>query len=493
MPLVTLRIAFACACAVLLVHLPVRAEPAAAAGGRTIPATSTAPATNPASLEADVEALIKQLGNDDWPTRMAAQNRLASLGELAEPRLKIAARDSDDAEVRARAEAALHAIADNRLVGPTRITMKVFNVHPQIAFNEIARQAGFEFKSPSPLMNNPQLPPVTLDVQREPMWEVVRRVREQCGFDLEPGPMGPVIVQIPPGPDKAPTVTSGAFRVRATRISRSYAVDLTSGGLVVNDFAVHLALQPEPKLKIQTGAVAAKVEAAADENGLSLLPPEGAPAVAGAGAGPGAIQVMPGMPANAAAAAMQNAMVLRGNVAVGMRPDAAAWPVTARLEYPAQNAGKRIARLKGSTSCTVVVRTDTLEIPDVLNATNVTREAGATSITVRSCRKVGEQYELMLNVGAEGGAMAVQQLVARVGRSASGGVRLIDSTGRDLPQQGMRRMTAASNGRTDITLTFGDARVPQAAAAGPMKLMWEVPAELRDFEVPFEFIDLPLP
>src|SRR5688572_11469847 len=123
MPLVTLRIGFACACGVLFVHLPVRAAAAAAAAaeGTTVPASSTAPATNPALLEADVEALIKQLGNDDWPTRMAAQNRLASLGELAEPRLKMAARDSDDAEVRARAEAALHAIADSRLDGPPLI------------------------------------------------------------------------------------------------------------------------------------------------------------------------------------------------------------------------------------------------------------------------------------------------------------------------------------------------------------------------------------
>ena len=494
MPPVPLRVYLICVSAAAVLPCgPLRAEPPAATTATTSPVVA-APATNPVPLEADIEALIKQLGSEDWQTRMAAQNKLASLGELAEPRLQTAARDSDDAEVRARAEAALHQIADGRLVGPTLITMKVFDVHPQIAFNEIAKQAGFEFKSPSTLMNNPQLPPVTLDVRREPMWEVVRRVREQCGFDLEPGPVGLAIVQIPPGPDKAPTVTSGAFRVRATRISRSYAVDLTSGGLAMNDFAVHLSVQPEPKLKIHTGLGLAKLEAAADETGLSLLPPDGAPGAAGGGGAAGgaglAVQVLPGMPPTAAAAAMQNAIAFRGNVAVGTRADGAAWPVTARLDYPAQGAGKRIARLKGSTTCTVIVGTETIEIPDLVNATNVSRDAGTTSITVRSCRKVGQQYEVNLNVGAQGGVTGVQQFLARGARN--GGIRLVDSAGEDLPQQGMRRMTSSNNGRMDVTLTFAEPRVPQAAA-GPIKLVWQVPTELRDFEIPFEFTDLPLP
>src|SRR4051812_32788991 len=66
------------------------------------------PATRPvASVNVEIEALLIRLASDDWSTRAAAQTRLVALAELAEPRLKRAAHDSEDAEVRARCDAAL--------------------------------------------------------------------------------------------------------------------------------------------------------------------------------------------------------------------------------------------------------------------------------------------------------------------------------------------------------------------------------------------------
>ena len=453
-----------------------------AQASRPAAAATTAPATNPAELEAEIDALLKQLASDDWPVRMAAQNRLAALGELAEARLKGAAVESDDAEVRARSEAALHQIAENRMSGPTLITMNVFNVNPQIVFAEIGRQVGTEFKPQNPSLWTPQMPPVTLDVRREPLWEVIRRVREQCGLDVEPGPTGWTVVQIPPGQDKAPTVTSGAFRVRATRIARSYAVDLKSGGLAQNDFVVHLSLEAEPKLKISGAASVAKLEAAEDENQLSLLP----------GAGPGAAAGVAPAGAPLPALAMQNAALVRARADMGMRQDVYAWPLAARLEYPAQGAGKRIARLKGSAACSVIVRMETIEVPDLLNAANVTEQAGGTSLTVRSCRKIGEQYEVLLTVSGDAVAAGPQVFMQRAPRASNQGmIRLIEGSGRELVQQGMPRISSMNNGRMDLTIKFA-AQGPLMVAS-PLKLTWQVPAEVREVDVPFEFIDLPLP
>jgi len=464
-------------------------EPTAHAQATQPAAAASAPATNPAELEAEIDALLKQLASDDWPVRIAAQNRLASLGELAEARLKRAASESDDAEVRARCEAALHQIGENRMSGPTLITMNVFNVNPQIAFGEIARQVGTEFKPQNPSLWTPQMPPVTLDVRREPLWEVIRRVREQCGLDVEPGPGGWVVVQVPPGQDKAPTVTSGAFRVRATRIARSYAVDLTTGGLAQNEFVVHLLLQAEPKLKISGASPAAKLDAAEDENQLSLVPGVGG---GGAGAAAGvAAAVGPALPP-AAVLAMQNAALIRGRPDMAMRQNAFEWPLAARLEYPPQGAGKRIARLKGSAACSVIVRTEMIEVPDLLNAANITHEAGGTSLTVRSCRKVGEQYEVLLTVSGDAVAAGPQVFMQRGPRASNQGmIRVLEGTGRELVQQGMPRISSMNNGRMDLTIKFA-AQAPLMVAS-PLKLMWQVPAEVREVDVPFEFIDLPLP
>jgi hypothetical protein len=188
--------------------------------------------------------------------------------------------------------------------------------------------------------------------------------------------------------------------------------------------------------------------------------------------------------------AMQNAALVRARPDMGMRQDT--FTLAARLEYPPQGAGKRIARLKGSAACSVIVRTETIEVPDLLNAANVTQQAGGTSLTVRSCRKVGEQYEVMLTVSGDAVAAGPQVFMQRGPRASNQGmIRLVEGTGRELMQQGMPRISSMNNGRMDLTLKFA-AQAPLMVAS-PLKLTWQVPAEVREVDVPFEFIDLPLP
>jgi hypothetical protein len=60
--------------------------------------------TTPAATPADIERLIKQLGDDDFDKREAASRALEAIGEPAREALLRAAIDRDDAEVRRRAE-----------------------------------------------------------------------------------------------------------------------------------------------------------------------------------------------------------------------------------------------------------------------------------------------------------------------------------------------------------------------------------------------------
>jgi hypothetical protein len=70
------------------------------------------------AIKESVEALIKQLGDDDFQTRETATEALIALGGQAAPLLRLAAKESPDADVEVirRAEKILKAI--DRLAGP---------------------------------------------------------------------------------------------------------------------------------------------------------------------------------------------------------------------------------------------------------------------------------------------------------------------------------------------------------------------------------------
>src|SRR5690349_8262222 len=60
-----------------------------------------------AGAAADVDALIKQLGNDDFSTREAASKALVALGEKARKPLEKLLKETKDADLNSRADAIL--------------------------------------------------------------------------------------------------------------------------------------------------------------------------------------------------------------------------------------------------------------------------------------------------------------------------------------------------------------------------------------------------
>ncbi|MGB7161177.1 MAG: hypothetical protein WBD40_24160, partial [Tepidisphaeraceae bacterium] len=230
--------------------------------------------TQPAAdVEAEIDALLVQLASEEWPARKAAQERLVALAGSAEPRLQRAARESGDAEVRTRCDAALQQIAEGRLIGPSLITLHLANVTPRVAFEELGKQAGFDLKAQSTSIWNQPLPAVSIDVDHVPFWEVVRQLREQCGLDVDAmGMSGLTVMPTAPRARNVPTCVHGPFRIRAMRLSRQIALDLATGNKPSNDFTVMLSVTAEPKLRITSTAGLARLDAAEDENGASLLP-----------------------------------------------------------------------------------------------------------------------------------------------------------------------------------------------------------------------------
>lgn len=430
----------------------------------TLPSAS-AQTTQQAPGEASIQALLNKLASDDWAERHEAQARLAAMAEVAEPQLRKAAHDSDDAEVRTRCHAALAQIYDNRLIGPTLITLESTAIDPQTACAELARQLDVTLELRDRTLWDRGIPKLAIIADRKPLWDVVRELRTQCGLDLEPaGSNRLAIVVVPEAQRATQTSTHGPFRVRAARITRSAAIDLTglvgAGAGASSEFTITVNVQAEPKLSVARGSRLARLELAEDENGVSLLPAEGGP-------------VFP---------------VNRVSAGDTMRPGTAWWPAMGRLQYPAAGAGKRIARLKGSASCALLVHAETIEIPNVVNVQNVVKEVGGTQLTIKAARRVGACYEVQVSGPRAFAGLEAMQGFRGQPATTEGARLLLMPQGTELPLQG-RRASMTPQG-VDVTFRFGAANAP---ADAEVKLLWQVATDVRNVEIPFEFTDLPLP
>src|SRR5947209_669446 len=84
-------------------------------------AASTQPSSRPSTQP--IESLLAQLSSDNAAQRQHAQDQLVQLGVLAQPALERLVQQSTDEEALARARAALRLINENRLTGPTLVTL----------------------------------------------------------------------------------------------------------------------------------------------------------------------------------------------------------------------------------------------------------------------------------------------------------------------------------------------------------------------------------
>src|SRR4051812_4348701 len=146
---------------------------------QTLPTT---PSTQPA---ASVEALIAQLGDQQWAIRQSAQDQLIAMGQPVIPRLRQVAKESSNDEVRQRAEAAIAEINEIVLTGPSLITMHAKDMPARDAFAELSRQAGANLQPmPPELWELKTWPKISVDLDREPFWNALRAIGAQANVEL---------------------------------------------------------------------------------------------------------------------------------------------------------------------------------------------------------------------------------------------------------------------------------------------------------------------
>lgn len=446
--------------------------------GRIVPATQPTATAQGLTLEtaaaataeaAAVDRLIADLvAEAAYADRELAQVELVERGMAIEPFALRALATTRDEEQRSRLELILKRVAQDAVIGPTRITLAAGSHPAGDVIDAIARQGGLRVQLvPVDLWQPDAAPPVTLDAERQPLWAVLRQVCQQLALEPTITDEG---VRLTPstgcGLTRGPAAVAGPLLVAASRISHQRAIDLSQGGFRTDEFSIHFNVLAEPKLRVMPGPTAVEITVADDDAGNSLLLRRDAPEVNYNAGGP-------------------------------------VWAFATRLRYPDQ-PGQRIARLAGTIALPVATQFATVQVTDLpaamenktdratANALAVV-EANTLRFVVRGVRQMGERWEVSLSASAPRGRNEefnrVQQLLYNPD------VRLLDAAGRSIVRSAGPNFTSSDQPNTlELTLIFDRNLSDGRPTPGPARsLVWRIPTETRQLTLPFELTDLPMP
>jgi hypothetical protein len=417
-----------------------------------------APTTQPSK---DVEAVIAQLSTDGWKARQQAQERLVGMGPAVVERLKQLVRETQDEEVRSRAETALRQIEANDYSGPTLITLHLNNAPLPMVIGELAKQAGTEI-SLWPPMNPQQNPPtLSINVDRQPFWLAVREICEKTGLTPERmgGPQQTItLMQRGQGNwAKKPIAVHEGSLITAERAYRSHSIDYASQN-INSSFSIQFRILLDPKLRVLQRPYQIKLDEAIDDKGNSLVLPVDS----------------------------NQGVVIRGGWDAEWICD-----VNANLKYQ-PDFGKRITSLRGSARFVTVSKNDSWQIPDILNAKDVEHAMPMGKYTLHEVNKTQDgQYQADILIEHTGIGFPPQNPLIDFG-TIQHCVRLVDADGGVyMPGGGSGNGIGANRMRCQIRFITNN--INGRNLGPPAKLVWDIPVELKEILVPIQFKDLPIP
>lgn len=413
---------------------------------------TTQPTVPTDELDARVVEIARDLSADEFATRQRAEDALVELGQPAMSSLQRLLETTDDAEALSRLQSAIKRIEEQVRLGPTLITLHLRNASAEEAFEALSAQLPKPLKAQGPHVFEGLQDRVTLDCVNEPFWSVMLKLTEQTGIGFATASSGSggnelvrLSVRKPP-----PYQLFGGFLVRAESAQRIYSIQYASGDATISDFNLLLTVWPDPKMQVFAGPSArnVKIVRAEDDQGRQMLDNQGS--------------------------------------AGGWRSPAT---VNLSLRLRANNAdAKKLAILQGTLSIPLNLGFETV-IHDKLS-NEAEKRIGNMLIRIQPLEKVNDRrYLIRFSVYRQG---ASDEAWSLINHSVFSSVRLEDKDGRQLD----RAEWSSSENRAQIiegTVNFN--RLPRGnqEVGEPVKVIWTIPTEVREIEVPFEFHDLPLP
>jgi hypothetical protein len=425
----------------------------------TAPASTTA--TGPTTRDLRIDKLIGTLSHDDWQTRQKAQDELVRLGAFAVPKLKNAAERGADDEIRERAAAALRIIEERRVSGPSSISLQFRNAHPREVFEELARQASTEFRFPPKVWEQHKFPAITIDIEAKPFWLALKQVCEASGMFPYPGYGGGVdhrMMLVPRGNTVfGPfSVISGPFLIVGQSVHRANTVNLMVPAEISREFSVQFTVYSEPKLHVTRYSGSLHITEAVDEKGNKITQME------------------------------HEDSMLSAN------PSNWCWSMGARLMFPI-NGGTRIARLRGNIEVEIQTRVETLRFDNVAAIKSpVVKNVAGHRYAVQKFARSGDQATVTLLISRDGRDEAEWDALSESLQTDKTAIILRDNKGNpwsyshytsDSDVKGLEVKIVYNRSDDDGDALPGDAAV----------LTWNIPQQVKQIQVPFDFRDLPIP
>jgi hypothetical protein len=453
-------------------HVPpveVAATQPATAPAATQPATSPAammqsPTTLPIAADpAAIKAAADKLADTNWRTREQALSDLIRMGEAAVPALQKLEQTTSIDEVRNAAQTALRQIGENRLVGPSFVTLHLKDATPRQAFEELARQSFTRFKPlPDELWAQAGQQRVTLDVDHQPFWVAMRELSKKTGVELvcENGQTQLSLVGVTRMGSRHGTV-AGAFLIIPMQASLNRTVDFENDDPVVEeDFSLQLSAFPEPKLKVIRQNPGFKVLEAVDDKGNSLIPDEPGPN--------GVIDDLEGvMPGSGDGSFM----------------------LSTPLKRP-KKIGTKLARFRASVGFKLQIESRMIEIKDLKTIKDLSYNVNGTRVVLNDFKKDNDQYQLRITFPMDpNNPIQMTELQNNIGQR----LRLLDAKGEPMESHGLAGGDGEGN-QLQFTMNFSRSMQEDGKLSGePVRLEWEIPTKSRDIEVIFELKDLKIP
>ena len=245
--------------------------------------------------------------------------------------------------------------------------------------------------------------------------------------------------------------------VVADGIRRCNVVSLAYPDRARRSFAIQLTAYTDPKAQVLAYCPRLQVAEAVDDRGNSLVIPD---ARSQAPQGPEAIK------------------------------PPWSWALAADLWDP-PNLGTRLVRFKATARFVIRTRMHVWEIKDPLAMRDIVCTAGGWRVSFNELTSSADKYRLRATIHSDGVPRQQWEQMKRNDWWALTAIRVLDEQDRELvPGLVDRRGSDDTKIGLDIELR---PRASQRGFGRPARLIWEIPLEGTEVEVPFEFTDLPLP
>jgi hypothetical protein len=339
---------------------------------------------------------------------------------------------------------------------PTLVTLKLNDITPQQAFEELAKTSGIELIA-QPRFWQKDAPNVSLDLDKQPFWLALKDLCSKTGVSLKYETSSPkpriLLSRDNPAWTRYPSVASGPFLVSLIGLQRTSTVDMRKPDDVQRTTIVRISVFCEPKIRLLRGSLYAKIDQAEDDKGHSLLPKEKEPA---------------DQPMNFVTS----------------------WSYTleGKLEYP-NEAGSKIPILKASANFLAQTASETIELPiDEPRAfKDVSRTVAGRKLTFRELRRTDQEWEAVVTFARDSLPQDQWENAVFPGHTLT----LADAQNQSITAKGFGLGGKANEATFVFKFEKDGPRGPRVGK--PTKLTWEIPTQTQPLPLTFEFRDVKLP